>query len=113
MQATLRRSWEDFYEYEISKRKKFLYPPFCYLAIIKISKSSTLSAKSCADEVFNLLQKCRKVQLLGPSPSYYEKRDGKYTWQIILKSPSRTSIIDALNNVPSGWSVNIDPISLL
>jgi primosomal protein N' (replication factor Y) len=113
MQATLRRSWEDFYEYEISKRKKFLYPPFCYLAIIKISKSSSLSAKSSADEVFNLLQKCRKVQLLGPSPSYYEKRDGKYTWQIILKSPSRTSIIDALNNVPSGWSVNIDPISLL
>ena len=113
MQAALHRSWEEFYQYEISKRKRFLYPPFCYLAIIKISKSKNLTAESSAKIIFDLLKKKDKLILLGPSPSYYEKRDGKYSWQIILKSPYRSAIINALRDVPAGWSVDVDPISLL
>jgi len=113
MQAILHRSWEDFYEYELAKRKRFLYPPFCYLAVVKISKSKLEGSIEAAQKLFRILQKNKKIHILGPSPSFYEKKDGKYSWQIIVKSSSRIAIIENLSSLPVGWVSDIDPVSLL
>ena len=113
MQAILHRSWEDFYEYELAKRKRFLYPPFCYLAVVKISKTKLEGSIEAAQKLFSILQKNKKIHILGPSPSFYEKKDGKYSWQIIVKSSSRIAIVESLSSLPVGWISDIDPVSLL
>jgi hypothetical protein len=113
MQAILHRSWENFYEYELAKRNRFVYPPFCYLAVTKISKPKLEAAIEASERLFNDLSKNKKIHVLGPSPSFYEKKDGKYGWQIIIKSPSRNAIVDNLMSIPNGWTIDIDPVSLL
>ena len=113
MQAILHRSWEDFYEYELAKRNRFLYPPFCYLAVVKISKTKLEGSIEAAQKLFSILQKNKKIHILGPSPSFYEKKDGKYSWQIIVKSSSRIAIVESLSSLPVGWISDIDPVSLL
>ncbi len=113
MQAILHRSWENFYEYELAKRNRFVYPPFCYLAVTKISKPKLEAAIEASERLFNDLSKNKKIHVLGPSPSFYEKKDGKYGWQIIIKSPSRNAIVDSLMSIPNGWTIDIDPVSLL
>lgn len=113
MEAALKRSWEQYYAYELHKRKQFSYPPFCYLAIYKIYKKSPKSAEAAAEKGFNKINQLSGISLLGPSPSFYEKINDEYCWHIIAKSSKRSLLLQAAKQLPSGWIVDLDPTSLL
>jgi primosomal protein N' (replication factor Y) len=113
MEAVLQRSWEDYYSYELSKRKQFSYPPFCFIAVFKISKKSSASAEAEAIKVFEKISTIQGIALLGPSPSFYEKSNDVFTWQIIVKSNKHSKLVEAAKLLPSGWLADIDPVSLL
>jgi primosomal protein N' (replication factor Y) len=113
MQAVLNRSWDDYYRYEIDKRQKFNYPPLCFLALIKVQKKTSNSAKNTSQKIYDSLIKNKATLLLGPSPSFYEKFGDYYTWQIILKAHDRANLVSELKNLTSEWTVDIDPTSLL
>jgi len=52
--------------------------------------------------------------ILGPSPSFYERANGSYRWQIIVKSTNRDELLKLIKHVPqTKWQIEIDPISLL
>jgi len=113
MEAVLQRSWEDYYQYELHKRKQFSYPPYCFIAVYKISKKQSSSAEAAAHKALQALAQIGGIALLGPSPSYYEKSNDIYTWQIIAKSNKRSKLVEAAKTLPSEWLVDIDPVSLL
>jgi primosomal protein N' (replication factor Y) len=48
---------------------------------------------------------------IGPSPAYIEKIRGRYRWVVTLRSPDPASILSHIS-MPSGWSVDIDPVGL-
>ena len=50
--------------------------------------------------------------IIGPSPMFFNKVRGRFRWQIILRSPDPTVVLADLQ-LPQGWIVDIDPISLL
>jgi primosomal protein N' (replication factor Y) len=52
------------------------------------------------------------MDLLGPSPAFASRVRGEYQWQVILRSPDLESLLDGIP-VDPGWSVDIDPQSLL
>lgn len=113
MEAVLQRSWEDYYTYELSKRKQFSYPPYCFIAVFKVSKKTNAAAEAAADKAMTLLRSVGGISVLGPSPSYYEKSNDLYTWQVIVKSNKHSKLVEAAKLLPNDWLVDIDPVSLL
>jgi primosomal protein N' (replication factor Y) len=113
MEAVLQRSWEDYYSYELSKRKQFSYPPYCFIAVFKVSKKTTVGAESAADKAMTQLAGVSGIAVLGPSPSYYEKSNDLYTWQVIVKSNKHSKLVEAAKLLSNEWLVDIDPVSLL
>ncbi len=113
MEAVLQRSWEDYYTYELSKRKQFSYPPYCFIAVFKVSKKTSVAAEATADKAMTLLSTVGGISVLGPSPSYYEKSNDLYTWQVIVKSNKHSKLVEAAKLLPNDWLVDIDPVSLL
>lgn len=113
MRAVKNRSWEEYYSYEQAKRQQFGYPPFCFLAIFKIIKKNPSQAEKMSQKAFDQLSDIRGLTLLGPSPSFYEKPGGNYSWQIIAKAAKRSALVDVARNLSSDWTIDIDPAGLL
>lgn len=84
----------DFYEKEISYRKKLLYPPYCNLALIKISSRYENEVINESNKIVKYLNsvKAKDVIILGPStPSMY-KINNTFNMQIILKYKKTESV---------------------
>lgn len=114
MQAVLHRNWQAFAEYELHKRKTFTYPPFSYIAQYEITKRTSELAENEANKALSTLQEAGLgIQLLGPSPSFYEQSASGMTWHIIGKGPKRSHLVEAARLLPSDWRCDIDPLSLL
>ena len=52
------------------------------------------------------------ANLLGPAPAFFERYRGYYRWQLLLRAPDPASVLRGLD-IPFGWRIDIDPISLL
>ena len=113
MQAAQHRSFEEYYQYELNKRQQFDYPPLCYLAIFKVYKKTALSAETAGQKAFQLLAGQNGLSLLGPSPSFYERPNGSFAWQIIAKARQRSLLVQTARLLTSDWVIDIDPASLL
>lgn len=54
------------------------------------------------------------VEILGPTPAFYERMRDTYRWQLIIKSPQRRELVALLQHLPSAhWQAELDPMSLL
>lgn len=98
---------------ELESRKLMGYPPFRYLLKLTISDREADKAKKLADEAFNRLQKTSGIKLLGPAPAFYERAGGKHHWHIIVKSASRSKLVEIAKSMPAAWKTDLDPINLL
>lgn len=111
--ATL-KDWDTFYESEVHERQQFVFPPFCYLLKLTCSRKTIIGAKKAADDLSVTLRDLKlPVQIIGPSPSFYEKTAGEYRWQLVVKSKNRSSLVDIIKRLPAGWHYDIDPTNLL
>ncbi len=114
IQAVLKKDYQNFYDYEISKRKMFRYPPFSFMAVIKTHRKTAKVAENNAENIAKKMSEFKDVLILGPSQGFYEKTKEGYQWQIILKSSKRSSILKAIEAVAGNEStVDIDPLSTL
>jgi primosomal protein N' (replication factor Y) len=113
IEAALQRNWQTFFEYELSKRQLFRYPPFTHIAVANITKARQATAEKSARQLTQILESYSRIQVLGPSPSYHETTHGGYTWQVLIKSASRSALTAALLAIPTEWVIDIDPTSVL
>ena len=112
----LKQDYESFYKYVIAQRQKAHFPPFTYLLKLSCSyKSESSAIKATKDLASKLRENTDKsVEILGPTPAFYERKGEYYRWQLILKSPKREYLIKSLNFVPKAhWQSELDPTSLL
>jgi primosomal protein N' (replication factor Y) len=112
----LSQDYEKFYQTSIIDRKRGSFPPFRYLLKLTcVYKTETTAIKN-AQKLAALLRSkhIADVQILGPTPAFYERRGDTYRWQLTLKSPRRAALIDALAYLPpTHWQFDLDPASLL
>lgn len=113
--AAMHQNWSVLYEYEISERKQYLFPPFCYLLKITVSRRTSHSAEVYIQNLANEVRRsATKVQIEAPSPSFHERSHGKYNWQFVIKARDRTQLTNIIRNLPSGdYSYDLDPLNLL
>ncbi len=106
--------YHGFYKNELQARQQFLFPPFCYIVKLSIKRTSSKKAELASLDLKQaIIQNNKKLLVVGPSPAFYEKQQGKYEWQLIIKSKNRKLLLNTIDNLPPNWSYDIDPISLL
>ncbi len=112
----LTQDYESFYNHTLLERKKSVFPPFTYLLKLTCTyKTEATAIKNAQKLALDLRTKVnRSIQILGPTPAFYERQHGTYRWQLILKSPKREYLIDTLKLIPlKSWQFELDPTSLL
>lgn len=112
--------YENFYKQEIESREAFGYPPFSELVKLTFkNKDSSLAekeAKKLAGKINNL--QLKEIQILGPAPAHTPKIKNEYIWNVILKIQNDKNCEEeekntVLKNIPEGWTIDVNPESLL
>lgn len=110
----LKESWKDFYDAELDQRRRYGFPPFYSALKIEVVRSSRSSAeKSLHKLATDLLKEFKALEIIGPSPSFVEKKSTKWHWQIIVKSKNRADLTQISANLSSSFKADIDPNNFL
>ncbi len=84
-------SWEHFYKAQLAERKQFEFPPYFYTMKIEVTRARQQTVANSCDQIIKFLEDSGEpIKLSGPTPSFIEKRDNTWTWQIIVKAKQRT-----------------------
>jgi primosomal protein N' (replication factor Y) len=107
-------NYKDFYKTELKERQEFLFPPFCYLLKLSARRSTIKAVEASATKLKTAIQDSGyRVRVEGPAPSFHERFQGKYQWQLIVKSLSRSELLRVIATLPPNWTYDIDPVDLL
>ena len=106
---------------ELSFREAFFYPPFSELAQIVISSADRERAGEAAARIGrSALGGPQGLRISGPAPAPFERLQGKWRFQILLRSPDRRSLLAALEacvpeRPPAGTQIatDVDPQDLM
>lgn len=112
----LAQDYAHFYATTLPERERGFFPPFSYLlkltCVYKTEAAAIRNAQALARTLRSHLP--ADVQLLGPTPAFYERQRDTYRWQIVLRSPTRHHLQAALDYLPpTHWQYELDPMSLL
>ncbi|HET7641763.1 MAG TPA: primosomal protein N' [Ktedonobacteraceae bacterium] len=114
LKAVMTKEWQTFYETELRERKTYLFPPYCYLLKLTCRRASQAAAQSAAQRFATQLRsEHRRIIVEGPAPSFHERIQNKYQWQLIIKAKDRRELVDIVRHMPANWSFDIDPLNLL
>lgn len=112
----IKQDYAHFYETVLQERKRAGFPPFRFLmqltCVYKTEAAAVRNAKSLAQTLKNVA--ASDVEILGPTPAFYERQHDTYRWQLLVKSPKRAHLIDLARYVPPAhWQIELDPVSIL
>jgi primosomal protein N'' len=114
LKAILEKDWPTFYNKELAERKAYTFPPYCYLLKLTCRRATQKSTEQAANKFVSELRRTGfKIAIDGPAPSFHERIQNKFQWQVIVKSKDRRELIKVIHMLPSGWSHDIDPMNLL
>lgn len=115
IQTAMTADFPAFAQYLLKKRRSGQLPPFTYLARLSVTYKTEKTTLAKIKQAYATLQTNPQLIVSPPMPSFHERGNRGYTWQLILKSTSRNHLRQALlpftNN--SQYSVVLDPPSLL
>ena len=57
-------------------------------------------------------QQPHHVHVMGPAPAPFPRFRSYYRWQILLRAPDPAAILHGID-IPFGWRIDIDPVSVL
>jgi primosomal protein N' (replication factor Y) (superfamily II helicase) len=114
IKAALARAYVPFYQSELTKRQAGHFPPFRYLLKLTCSYKTEAGAVNASQKMAKALHATHPdLEVLGPTPAFYERLGGTYRWQLIVKSRLRSDLVQIAASVPAGWQADLDPMSLL
>jgi primosomal protein N' (replication factor Y) len=113
--AAARHDYEAFYQAEIRHRRELGYPPFQRLARLLYRHSSDEKARSAAEQmaarIAAHISSEAPGELIGPAPCFFRRVRGEHRWQIIIRAPDPAALLP--EELPQGWAIDMDPVSLL
>ncbi len=113
--AAIKQDWQQLYQHELSERQQFLFPPFCYLLKLTVSRRTSESAEQYTGKLYRHIRSLGlAIDVQNPVPSFYERSHGKYNWQLIVKARNRQLLVDIVKSLPAGdYVYDLDPSNLL
>lgn len=110
---------EKFLEKELLERKNLGLPPFGKIIKLIHQDYDSKRAEKEAARIYTLLENGlpAEIRLTEPQDAFVAKVRGRFRKQIILKYPQAFPLPEEtrrlLENLPSGWIIDVDPISLI
>jgi primosomal protein N' (replication factor Y) len=119
IQAAARHDYGVFMEAELSARERYDYPPFRRFVKFIFEHTDRYTAQIEATALAGRLERLiadltlDQADIVGPAPALLERLRGHYRWHVILRAPDPLPILDELTgeDLPPGWSVDVDPTS--
>jgi primosomal protein N' (replication factor Y) len=103
---------DGFADAELPRRRLLGYPPFSVLARLMVADPDRARAEARGRQAAEAVSG-PDVEALGPLPSYVPRRAGRWRFQVVLRAVSAESRAAALERVPAGMAIDVDPESLL
>ncbi len=124
VQYARKHDYLGFYAQEIEYREQAFYPPKTRLICLTLRGRNEEKTKFVAEALARKLQEATtaiKVIQAGPTPAPLSRVQGKYRFQIMLRTGLILKLTDAVSKVVAGFklpddislSVDVDPLSLL
>lgn len=117
IQAASLQDYRRFYEQELAFRREQGNPPFSRLIRLVYSHTNRARCEREATSMARAIQQQQDawgysdIDLLGPTPAYPARIRGHYRWHLVLRGQDPRVLLDRVA-VPSGWTVDIDPVTL-
>lgn len=118
IQAAARHDYAAFYDREIAYRRQLNNPPFSQLARLVYAHTNDAACqrevtrmKAVLTEEINAKGIGGKY-LIGPAPAYIHRRRGRYRWQLTVRGSDLSGFLSPVP-FPPGWTIDIDPVSLV
>ena len=118
VQAAAKHDYISFYEQEITYRRQLRNPPFSRLALLVYAHINDALCRKEAERMRDLLIQEKDARgiggmdIIGPAPSFFHRRRGRFRWQLILRGSALSAFL-SLISFPQGWTIDIDPVSLV
>ena len=118
IQAASKHDYASFYEQEIAYRRQLHNPPFKQLASLVYSHTNDALGQKEATRVEKLLIEERDARgiadltIIGPAPAFIHRLRGRFRWQLILRGSGLSAFLSPVP-LPAGWTIDIDPVSVV
>lgn len=103
---------DGFADEELLRRRLLGYPPFSVLARLLVGDPDRSRAEERGRAAAAAVATAG-VEVLGPLPGYVARRAGRYRYQVVIRAPDADARSIALERVPPGVAIDVDPESLL
>ena len=118
IQAAAKHDYVSFYDKEIAFRHQLHQPPFTRLACLVYSHANDALCQREAERMKRLLiqeidsRGIADLSIIGPAPAFIHRLRGRFRWQLILRGSEPSALLSQIP-IPQGWTVDIDPVTLL
>ena len=118
IQAAAAQDYDAFYQKELAYRQQQGNPPFGRLAQLTFQHSNATDCQRAAAKMGRALRLrvsalgLPGVQVVGPAPGYPERLRGRHRWHLLLRGGDFDLLLDGVD-LPPGWTLDIDPVSVL
>ncbi|MFC1983446.1 primosomal protein N' [Chloroflexota bacterium] len=118
IQAAAKHDYASFYDKEIDYRRQLHNPPFARLACLTYSHTNDALCQREAERMKHILIEERDSRgiadlgLIGPAPAFIHRLRGRFRWKLILRGAELSAFLSQIS-IPQGWTVDIDPVSLI
>jgi primosomal protein N' (replication factor Y) len=124
------QDYDSFFQQELESRRQLGYPPFTRLALVRLSGPQEEPVAHATRRLATALENFRtrdqdlraRVRLLGPAPAGLARLQGRFRWQILIKSYGRPPLLRLLQHLHQVWAptsgarlsltLDIDPATL-
>lgn len=112
VRAASRLDVDGFADEELLRRRLLSYPPYTHLARLLIADADRGRAEERARLAADAVR-LAGVEVLGPVPAYVPRRAGRHRLQVVVRAAQEEDRRRALERVPPGVAIDVDPESLL
>jgi primosomal protein N' (replication factor Y) len=118
IRAAAAHDYLSFYEQEIRFRKELNNPPFSQLARLLFTHMNDAVCQREAEKMKKVLVEEIAVRgvggifIIGPAPAFIHRLRSRFRWQIMLRGSGLSAFLTGLS-LSNGWSVDIDPMSVI
>jgi primosomal protein N' (replication factor Y) len=110
--AASRLDVDAFVDGELPQRQAFGYPPFGWLARLLVADADHHRGEERAQAAASAVAG-PDIDVLGPVPGWVPRRAGRWRWQVVVRAPTEEARAGAMERVPAGIGIDVDPASLL
>jgi primosomal protein N' (replication factor Y) len=116
--AAASHDYAGFAARELAFRLEQGYPPYRRLAKLVYEDTSLSRARAQTEALAETLRDALARQglpvtdLIGPVPAFFARLQDRYRWQVLLRHSDPAKFLHTVQ-IPPGWRVDVDPVSVL